>query len=76
MLSYWFIVVAGLSHAELQSAAQTMEELHMVDGDVIIQQDDVGDCFFVLEEGMVEITVSSSLCVWNKLDFITASHNI
>lgn len=30
----------------------------MVKGDVVIQQDDVGDSFFILEEGMVSITVS------------------
>jgi hypothetical protein len=35
-----------------------MDELSMVCGDVVIQQDDIGDCFFVLEEGQVEISVS------------------
>lgn len=28
----------------------------MVKGDTVIQQDDIGDSFFILEEGMVEIS--------------------
>ena len=44
----------------------------MVKGDVIIQQDDIGDCFFVLEEGMVEISVRDCLfvVVWNLVYLI------
>ena len=52
-----FVCVAGLSPEELRSAAQSMEEIQMVAGDIIIQQDEIGDCFYVLEEGMVAITV-------------------
>jgi len=55
--------VAALSSDELKSAAQNMDELEMVKGDTVIQQDDIGDCFFVLEEGQVEISVSVT-CLW------------
>ena len=39
----------------------------MIRGDIVIQQDDVGDCFFILEEGMVAITVSKPLCLMGIL---------
>jgi CRP-like cAMP-binding protein len=40
------------------AAAQSMEEIFYVKGDDIIQQDDIGESFFVLEEGEVTVTVS------------------
>ena len=36
-----------------------MEEIYYVKGEDIIVQDDIGDSFFVLEEGKVSVTVSS-----------------
>lgn len=35
-----------------------MEEVYYKKGDKIIEQDDIGDSFFVLEEGFVSVTVS------------------
>ena len=35
-----------------------MEEIFYKKGDLIIEQDDIGDCFYVLEEGRVSVTVS------------------
>lgn len=49
----------GLSSEALITAAQSMEEIYYVKGEDIIVQDDIGDSFFVLEEGKVSITVSS-----------------
>lgn len=34
-----------------------MEEVYYTKGDDIIEQDDIGDSFFVLEEGSVVVTV-------------------
>ena len=34
-----------------------MEEVYYVKGDDIIEQDDIGDSFFVLEIGQVVVTV-------------------
>jgi CRP-like cAMP-binding protein len=44
-----------------------MEELHYVKGEIIIEQDDIGDAFFVLEEGIVSVTVSKYMSVRNRL---------
>jgi CRP-like cAMP-binding protein len=38
-----------------------MEEIFYVKGDDIIEQDDIGDSFFVLEEGTVVVTVKTLL---------------
>lgn len=35
-----------------------MEEIYFSKGEDIIEQDDIGDSFFVLEEGTVAVTVS------------------
>jgi CRP-like cAMP-binding protein len=43
-----------------------MEEIFLKKGDVIIYQDDIGDSFYVLEEGMVSVTVRAS---FSKLFF-------
>lgn len=56
--------IASLSEAELLIAADTMDEMHMVKGDHIVKQDDIGDSFYVLEEGTVIVTVS--ILVQNK----------
>lgn len=42
----------------VMTAARSMDEIYYKRGDVIIQQDDIGDSFFVLEEGLVSVTVS------------------
>jgi len=41
------------------SAARSMEEVFYKRGEVIIQQDEIGDSFYVLEEGLVSVTVST-----------------
>ncbi len=38
-----------------------MEEIYFQKGEHIIVQDDIGDSFFVLEEGTVVVTVSIML---------------
>jgi CRP-like cAMP-binding protein len=38
-----------------------MDEVIFKRGDVIIQQDDVADAFYILEEGEVSVTVNISL---------------
>lgn len=40
------------------TAAQSMEEISYAKGDDIIEQDDIGDSFFILEEGTVSVRVS------------------
>ena len=44
----------------MRTAADSLEEVDYVKGDVIIQQDDVGDSFFLLEEGTVSVLKKSS----------------
>lgn len=51
------LYVGGLTNEALISAAQSMEEVYFTKGDVIIEQDDIGDSFFVLEDGRVSVTV-------------------
>jgi hypothetical protein len=38
-----------------------MEEVYYNRGDIIIQQDDIGDAFYILESGTVSITVNTPL---------------
>ncbi len=52
------IFLAGLPQSSIDAAARSMEEVFYKKGDAIIQQDDMGDSFFVLEEGVVTVTVS------------------
>jgi CRP-like cAMP-binding protein len=51
---------AGLNLEAISAAARSMEEIFLKKGDVIIYQDDIGDSFYVLEEGMVSVTVRPS----------------
>ena len=51
------LLAASLSVDQLQSAAENMELTIMKEGDIIIQQDDVGDFFCILQEGQVTVTV-------------------
>ena len=46
---------AGFSVAMLRSIAESMEVLTYVQGDDIIVQNDIGDAFFVLEQGRVKV---------------------
>lgn len=48
---------ANLSQEALVTAAQSMEEIIYNNGDDIIEQDDIGDSFFILEEGRVSVRV-------------------
>jgi CRP-like cAMP-binding protein len=57
------ISAAGLSEESILNAARTMEECYFKQGDNIIVQDDIGDSFFVLEEGTVVVTVRNLSCV-------------
>jgi CRP-like cAMP-binding protein len=52
---------AGLSDADLLSAAQSFEEVYYKKGDVVIEQDDIGDSFYILEDGHLSVTVRGSL---------------
>lgn len=52
-----FYFSAGLSNEAIISAAQSMEEVYFKKGDMIIEQDDIGDTFFIIEEGFVSILV-------------------
>lgn len=66
--AYWSNIpygAAGLSADAITTAARSMDEVFYKFGDVIIQQDDIGDSFFVLEEGFVSVTVRTS----HQLDF-------
>jgi CRP-like cAMP-binding protein len=56
------LLTAGLSPEAIITAAQSMEEIFFRKGDVIIEQDDIGESFFVLEEGRVSVTVC--VCVF------------
>eukprot|EP00975_Prorocentrum_lima_P032654 6858599-Prorocentrum_lima.AAC.1 len=63
------MLIAGLNPEAIIAAAQSMEEIYYKKGDIIIRQDDMGDSFYVLEEGYVSVTVwppnttsSSSSC--------------
>ena len=47
-----------MSESALISIAQRMQELKVEKGFKVICQDDIGDTFYVLEEGEVEVTVS------------------
>jgi len=49
-------VFNSLDDAQLQAAADTMVEMFLRKGDVLMQQDDIGDAFYVLEDGKVEVT--------------------
>ena len=48
-----------MSESALISIAQRMQEIKVEKGYKVICQDDIGDTFFVLEEGEVEVTVST-----------------
>ncbi len=41
LVSHYCLLVAGLSSDQLRSAAQTMEEIPMKCGDIVIQQDGI-----------------------------------
>lgn len=45
----------GMSVESLTTAAQLLEEMYYKNGDKIIRQDDYGESFFILEEGLVSV---------------------
>jgi hypothetical protein len=47
-----------MSELLLQAIAESMEELVVPEGYVIIEQGDRGDAFYVLKEGTASVTVS------------------
>ena len=49
---------AGMSELLLQAIAESMEELQVRQGYVIIEQGERGDAFYVLKEGTASVTVS------------------
>lgn len=53
-----------MSSETLISAANCMEEVYYKKGDKIIEQDDVGEAFYVLEEGQVSVTVRYTSCMF------------
>jgi CRP-like cAMP-binding protein len=48
-------VNVGMSQVFLVSAAQSLEEEAFKKGDVIIRQEDIGDSFYILEQGLVSV---------------------
>jgi CRP-like cAMP-binding protein len=60
VFSLMLLFLAGLSIEAIYTAARSMEEVFYKKGDVIIYQDDIGDSFYVLEEGLVSVSVSIS----------------
>lgn len=50
------VTFAGVTDNFLVSAAQSLTEHYYQKGNVIIRQDDVGDSFYILEEGTVSVT--------------------
>jgi CRP-like cAMP-binding protein len=64
------VASAGLAEQTLLNAARSMTEVYFKCGDNIIVQDDIGDSFFILEEGKVVVTVRSLnmfACLWLSL---------
>lgn len=51
--------IGTLSHENILTAAQSLETMEMKCGDVVIRQDDMGDCFFIIEAGEVVVTRKS-----------------
>ncbi|RYH30521.1 hypothetical protein EON65_04885 [archaeon] len=72
---YCYIIVvlstAGLNPEAIIAAAQSMEEVFYKKGDIVIQQDDIGDSFYVLEEGIVSVTVRFEVLV-----YIFSTHSV
>jgi hypothetical protein len=48
-----------LSYEGIATAAKSMDEVYFKKGDFIIEQDTSGETFFVLEAGVVIVTVST-----------------
>jgi CRP-like cAMP-binding protein len=59
----FLIFLAGLSNEAIITAAQSMEEVFFKKWDVIIEQDEIGDSFYILEEGLVSVSVITFLIV-------------
>lgn len=51
-------VVGNMNKDLLYAAALSMEEVYFTKGQHIIIQDQVGDTFYLIEEGQVVVTVS------------------
>ena len=49
-------ILVSLTYEEIYIAAQTMEELFVEKGYIVINQDETGDSFYIVEEGMVLVT--------------------
>lgn len=49
---------AGLPEESILFAARSMEETRFKKGDYIIRQDEIGDKFYILEEGRLRVVVS------------------
>jgi len=51
----------SLSHDQLRFGAQSMEDVFYKKGEVIIQQEDIGDSFFIVEKGTVSVTKKNNV---------------
>lgn len=49
-------VFAGLSTEGLASAVRSLEEVDFIQDEVIIQEGDIGDAFYILESGLAAVT--------------------
>lgn len=71
-----------LSNEQISKLAGALETLNYKDGDYVIRQGDVGDSFFIIEEGNVRCTqVKSSgrevdlMYVMRHLSFVVSDSN-
>ena len=51
------IIVAGFGEEALIAVALSLEEIVYKKGDIIIAQGDIGDSFYILEDGLLSVTV-------------------
>ena len=51
----------SLSHDQLRFGAQSMEDVFYKKGEVIIEQEDIGDSFFIVEKGTVSVSKKNNV---------------
>ena len=61
--AYCYFIPAGIGEDAIITAAKSLHVQNFKRGDVILEENEVGDAFFILEEGVVSVTVS-------KLNFL------
>lgn len=56
IVSILFFCSGSLQHEHILYAAQSLDVLNLQEGEVVIMQDDIGDAFFIIEQGEVVVT--------------------